>query len=51
MEFSVELKEVGKSYASSFLKSVPVLRNISYRFEAGKFYAVMGCQARERVRY
>lgn len=43
MEYQVELKNITKSYHTSFSKAcVPVLENLSYGFEKGKFYSIMG---------
>lgn len=43
MQYQVELKQVTKSYRESFSKkSVPVFENLSYAFEKGKFYSIMG---------
>lgn len=43
MEYEAELRRVTKSYTVSFSKtSVPVLRDVSYVFEKGKFYSIMG---------
>lgn len=43
MQYQAELRQVTKSYTISFSRaSVPVLRNVSYAFEKGKFYSIMG---------
>lgn len=43
MEYQVELKNVTKSYHTSFSSTnIPVLKNLSYGFEKGKFYSIMG---------
>lgn len=38
MEVTVEVKDLVKAYKTD----VKVLNNVSYEFEKGKFYAVMG---------
>lgn len=43
MEYQVELKNVTKSYHTSFSSTnTPVLENLSYGFKKGKFYSIMG---------
>ncbi len=42
MEYQVELKNITKSYTDFSKNIIPVLKNVSYAFEKGKFYGVMG---------
>lgn len=42
MEYQVELKNITKSYTYFSKNIIPVLKNVSYAFEKGKFYGVMG---------
>lgn len=42
MEYQVELKNITKSYTDFSKHIIPVLENVSYTFEKGKFYAIMG---------
>ncbi len=43
MEYQVELKQITKSYQASFSKdSVFICKDLSYVFEKGKFYSIMG---------
>lgn len=42
MEYQVELKNITKSYTDFSKHIIPVLENVSYAFEKGKFYAIMG---------
>lgn len=42
MEYQVELKNITKSYIDFSKHIIPVLENVSYVFEKGKFYAIMG---------
>lgn len=42
MEYQVELKNITKSYTDFSGNIIPVLKNVSYDFEKGKFYGVMG---------
>lgn len=43
MEYQVELKQITKSYQASFSKdSIFICKDLSYVFEKGKFYSIMG---------
>ncbi len=42
MKYQIELKNVSKSYTDFGRVKVPVLEQVSYAFEKGKVYAVMG---------
>lgn len=42
MEYQVELRNITKSYTDFSKHIIPVLENVSYAFEKGKFYGIMG---------